>query len=167
MLLHGFTASEFELLKYWSGWAHTLKPRTATTTTTTAAASDSESGDVNNEKNSVEHHEVDHQAVDSHNSNSHIADDEHNLDNNDDDFLDTINPSSSSAPPLPSTSVPRPDGITPAEMAHVGWMIKRIFDHGRVQYLKAYMGFSGAKQVVYCDPSLSPENCLLVATRQG
>ena len=151
MVQHGFTASEFELLKYWSGWAHTLKPRTAATA---AAANDS---DAINDKEVAESDEVDH-PVDR-DSSTNIADGDHN---NDDD---AINPTSSS--PLPTTSVPRPDGITPAEMAHVGWMIKRIFDHGRVQYLQSYMGFSGAKQVVYCDPSLSPENCLLVATRQG
>ena len=153
MMQHGFTASEFELLKYWSGWAHTLKPRTATTTAT--AAPEDNTGEV------TLGHEVDRQPMDSHSSSSHIADEDHIVDNNDDDALDPT----SSSPPLLTTSVPRPDGITPAEMAHVGWMVKRIFDHGRVQYLQSYMGFKGAKQVVYCDPSLSPENCLLVATR--
>ena len=161
MVQHDFTASEFELLKYWSGWAHTLKPRT----TTTAAANDSESGHHMKDKDSAEHHETDHQPIDSRSNNT--ADEGHNFD--DADAFDTTHPdpASTSSPPLPSASVPRPDGITPAEMAHVGWMIKRIFDHGRVHYLQSYMGFTGAKQVVYCDPSLSPENCLLVATRQG
>lgn len=59
---------------------------------------------------------------------------------------------------------PRPAGITYAEMGAIGGMVKRLLDHGRVMYLRDTFGFT-ARQVQYCDPALSPECMLIIATR--
>ena len=47
-------------------------------------------------------------------------------------------------------------------MALYGWMIKRIFDHGRLEYLRNVYQLQ-AKQVQYCETELSPENIMLIA----
>jgi len=62
-------------------------------------------------------------------------------------------------------SIPRPQNLSYEEMAQIGWKIKRIFDFGRVEYMKNTYCFN-AKQLQYCTTDLSPENVLLVATRK-
>jgi len=64
-----------------------------------------------------------------------------------------------------SLGAKRPAGISSAEMSSVGWMVKRIFDAGRIQYLREYMGFN-AHQTIYCAETLSPENVLILATQK-
>jgi hypothetical protein len=60
-------------------------------------------------------------------------------------------------------SVIRPSNITYEEMAAAGLMAKRILDQGRVEFLRE-MGLN-ARQLQYCDPELSPECMLILATR--
>lgn len=48
-------------------------------------------------------------------------------------------------------------------MARYGWMTKRIFDHGRMVYLRDTFHLQSA-QVQYCESNLSPENIMLLAT---
>lgn len=62
-------------------------------------------------------------------------------------------------------STVRPAGLTSREMSDVGKMVKRILDQGRVMYLRR-LGLP-ARQVRYCDPSLSPECYMIIATTGG
>ena len=62
-----------------------------------------------------------------------------------------------------TSTVPRPKGLTVADMNEIGKMIKRIFDHGRVEYLRG-QGLQ-ASQRRYCDPVLSPECYMIIAKR--
>jgi hypothetical protein len=86
--------------------------------------------------------------------------------------------------PAMSSGTPRPAGLSFAEMARIGKMVKRVIDQGRVEYLRSLQlgaitnedtgevddsshrsGSRGRgegsvyrwRQVQYCDPSLSPE----------
>lgn len=47
------------------------------------------------------------------------------------------------------------------DKARIGRMVKRIFDYGRVLYLRS-LGLQ-AEMVHYCDAAVSPENCLIIA----
>ena len=59
-------------------------------------------------------------------------------------------------------STVRPADLSSREMSDVGKMVKRILDQGRVMYLRR-LGLP-ARQVRYCDPSLSPECYMIIAT---
>lgn len=61
-----------------------------------------------------------------------------------------------------SKCVLRPN-ISSERMARIGKMIKRIFDHGRVEHLRS-LGLH-AQQVQYCIPELSPECFLILACK--
>ena len=63
-----------------------------------------------------------------------------------------------------STKTIRPTSISVEEMSVVGKRIKRIFDHGRINFLRS-RGFQ-AHQKQYCDPSLSPECFIIVAKKK-
>ena len=67
--------------------------------------------------------------------------------------------------PKLSSSAPRPSNITYSEMSNVGKMVKRIFDQGRVEYLRD-LGLRGF-QTRYCDANLSPECVMIIATRKS
>ncbi len=83
--------------------------------------------------------------------------------NNEDD--EESNPEHTSVPTSATLQVPsdRPNGLTHDEMACVGWKIKRIFDMGRVDFIRQVLQLT-AQQMKYCDEALSPENMLIIAS---
>jgi len=53
-----------------------------------------------------------------------------------------------------------------SERAEVGWRVKRIFDEGRVRFAKDVLGLENARLLHYCAKSVSPENVLLIASKE-
>ena len=115
----GFTEREFNVMKQWSGWAHTIKP-TGVSATAADAPIAKAGDDEDNEAFCCEH----------------------------------------SAPVSASTI--RPHNLSLQDLPAVGKMVKRIFDQGRVEYLRQ-LGLT-AHQLQYCEPSLSPECFMILAT---
>jgi tRNA:m4X modification enzyme len=72
------------------------------------------------------------------------------------DFMDTEH-----AVPMVGESM-RPKGITHEDMLVVGRKVKRIFDFGRIKYLREVLKMD-ARLVHYCDSKLSPECVMIVA----
>lgn len=138
----GVTSQEFDVLKVWSSWAHTLtkKIRTAEELDThkkaMSAAVDGDmfglstdtSGDIGN----LEGENEENRDEEGHTIDEAVA-----------------------------SSVPRPSGINLKEMSIIGCMVKRVFDQGRVAYLQE-LGMR-AHQRRYCDRSLSPECYMIIA----
>ncbi len=60
----------------------------------------------------------------------------------------------------------RPRSLTHEEMLDVGRKVKRIFDFGRVKYIREVLNMD-AQLVHYCDPKLSPECVMIVAKEKG
>lgn len=56
----------------------------------------------------------------------------------------------------------RPKGLNHDEMADIGRKVKRIFDFGRIKYLREELNMD-AKLVYYCDSKLSPECVMILA----
>eukprot|EP01035_Chromulina_nebulosa_P019004 gene19004-24822_t len=56
--------------------------------------------------------------------------------------------------------IKRPSSLNASEMREIGFMCKRIIDHGRIEYLQT-IGIT-SQQVRYCDESLSPECYLII-----
>ena len=56
------------------------------------------------------------------------------------------------------------DVVPPEERESVGWMCKRMLDAGRVLHLRS-MGYH-SYLAQYCDRKVTPENILLIATRE-
>ena len=57
------------------------------------------------------------------------------------------------------------NGMSKAEKAEVGRMVKILLDTGRLEWCRA-RGLSG-RLVGYVSPTVSPENRLLVVSREG
>ena len=64
--------------------------------------------------------------------------------------------------PKMNERVPKPTNLGPLELSDIGKQIKRIFDYGRVCYLRK-VGFD-AHVVKYCSPELSPECYAILAS---
>ena len=160
----GFTPVEFDVMTHWSGWAHTLnnsstqsskkkKKKKKTTTTTRAhlenrglygssssSSSSSNGGSTNDNDN----------GDDNNNNNDINEEDEDDIDN-------------SHSVPKMNERVPKPTGLNPIELSVIGKQIKRLFDYGRVCYLRK-IGFD-AFVVRYCESDLSPECYAIMARR--
>jgi tRNA:m4X modification enzyme len=128
--------SEFELMKKWSGWAHTLK----------FPEKDSADDSIKSSKRV----KVDNDLKDE------CSDIEDNVDNH------AI--CEHSIPTDTLEGFPRPKDLSREEMAGVGKMVKRVLDQGRVEYLRR-IGMN-AFQVRYCPSVLSPECFVIVARNQ-
>ena len=63
-----------------------------------------------------------------------------------------------------NTKCVRPSKIDSQEMASVGYMIKRIFDQGRIEFLKRLQ--YKARQIKYCDKKLTPECVIIIAEKE-
>ena len=63
----------------------------------------------------------------------------------------------------PPTNTVRPSNIDREEMANIGYMIKRVFDQGRIEFLKT-IGYN-ARQLKYCDKKLTPECVIIIAEK--
>lgn len=144
---HGVTSAEFDVMKHWSGWAHTL--RIAANATSDRLTSDRV---LDGEKSGVS---VASAAISNSTENVLVG----KLDDDDEDDCDDQHAV------IVSSKVPRPEGLSYAEMSEIGKMVKRVIDQGRVEYLRSF-GIS-ARQVQYCDPSLSPECFMIVSTRNA
>jgi hypothetical protein len=144
----GLSSQEFDVMKVWSSWAHTLtkKIRTAeelaarklsahevadAPETSKEESKESKGGGGGGGGGDKEEEEEEDHGVD----------------------------------PSLASSVPRPAGISLKEMSVIGRMVKRIFDQGRVAYLQR-LGMK-AHQRRYCDESLSPECYMIIATQDG
>jgi len=66
-----------------------------------------------------------------------------------------------------SSSVVRPTNLTREQMANCGHVIKRLFDHGRVLYVRQALGLGNCRVVQYCHAKDSPECYLLLASDSG
>lgn len=133
-------------MKSWSGWAHTFRaPRDDSVIVSTLHLTDN----IVQEKNDVETSAV-------------LAGDEKVDDKNIDGNEEERGTEHGTSVVAGSR---RPVGISVPEMSSVGWMVKRIFDAGRVHYLRQQMGLI-AHQTVYCAGSLSPENVMLLASQK-
>lgn len=55
--------------------------------------------------------------------------------------------------------------LSPERRMQIGRMAKRVLDAGRLEYLQESLGWE-AELVYYCDPSISPENCLIIGRPQ-
>jgi tRNA:m4X modification enzyme len=53
---------------------------------------------------------------------------------------------------------------TPAQMVAIGRKAKRLIDYARVQYLRS-LGLY-AEMVYFCDATVTPENCLIIASQK-
>lgn len=142
-LAQGFTAAEFEVLKKWSGWANSVNLNiTASLQQQTSAGKNDIKGVDDREDLSTQE------------TNQQVDNQDDNLDE------EQAEVSAHQAPLCPQ--VMRPANITPPEMQLLGWQVKRIFDHGRVEYINRYYNMS-ARQIRYCDRILSPECVMLLA----
>ena len=139
----GFTSQEFNMMKVWSSWAHTLtkKIRTAEDLVAVKQAEKIVSETKLSLIKNIEIEKLEETA--SKERANEDDEDEHNTENT---FASTV---------------PRPQGITLQEMSVVGCMVKRIFDQGRVVYLQN-LGMR-AHQRRYCDRTLSPECYMILA----
>jgi tRNA:m4X modification enzyme len=145
---HGFTSAEFEVMKHWSGWAHTL--RIGANASSDRLTSDRVSPDGGETTDAVS-------GGASSIGNAPTADGPSpDLDGDDEDD------GGDEHAVIISSKIPRPEGLSYTEMSEIGKMVKRVIDQGRVEYLRSF-GIS-AHQVKYCDPSLSPECFMIVST---
>lgn len=144
-LAQGFTAPEFEVLKKWSGWANSVNLNSASA----AQQLKADTGYVGTAENVVDV---------SPDYNQDIINQNASQDANQD--AEQVEAAAHQAPLCPQ--VMRPENITPAEMQLLGWQVKRIIDHGRVEYINTYYKMS-ARQIRYCDRILSPECVMLLA----
>ena len=135
---HGFTSAEFDIIKHWSGWAHTLRVKSNATAESLRNNSIIEQSPCSANVDIID---VGGAEV--------VKEDEE-----DTDFEHIVEV---------NTSIPRPSGLSYTEMSIIGKMIKRIIDQGRVEFLRN-LGIN-AHQVRYCDPLLSPE-CFMIVSDQ-
>jgi hypothetical protein len=225
---HGFTEAEFNVMKQWSGWAHTLRVGRRKDAAPKAAA---ESGrgadrasplckkrrpdddaaiggsicgasgdDIVADVEEAQATSGGTSAEDSHDINfndkggdtrkSPLAHGDLNKqgDEYDEGEEEEEEDGQQHAVPAMPSGTPRPAGLSFAEMARIGKMVKRVIDQGRVEYLVSLQlgntagvdgsssggssseskGGSGAyrwRQVQYCDPSLSPECFAIIGGR--
>jgi tRNA:m4X modification enzyme len=140
---------EFDVLRLWSGWAHTLR----TGHHRRKQESDSGSGDI-------EEAEAAGRTEEAVRTGSDGGD---NMDNEDDTNTNVDDHKLEGETAASLTSVMRPSNITYEGMAATGSMVKKIFDYGRMMYLRGQLDMS-ADYVQYCEPCLSPE-CMMILAR--
>ena len=139
----GFSRDEFDVLKLWSGWAHTLR---------TCAGRRKQPGDESSEATIDGIGEpTSHSAVE---AAAEAATEQEEI----------IQHAVNAVDAEKFTSVIRPIGISYEEMSTIGIQTKRLLDQGRVEYLKASYGFI-AHQLQFCSPVLSPECVAIIAHR--
>lgn len=136
----GFTPIEFEVMTHWSGWAHTLTNSSVQSSKKRRMHLGSKSQDI------VSHN----------NSDSNMGESVEEQDDIEEEDADN----SHSAPKI-NERVPKPTNLGPLEMSAIGKQIKRIFDYGRVCYLRK-IGFD-AYVANYCSAELSPECYAIIA----
>lgn len=145
---HAFTEAEFDVMKQWSGWAHTLRVGRRDNEAPLSKRLKSEEGKQAFTGDAIDTNDEDGEEEEEAGQQQHAV-------------------------PAMSSSTPRPSGLSYADMARIGKMVKRVIDQGRVEYLRALQlgGISSGsgdknggdcpqytwRQVQYCDPSLSPE----------
>jgi tRNA:m4X modification enzyme len=139
LIAQGFTSAEFELMTHWSGWAHTIKAGLRLPQKRPAESRDAAAeGEISSIVDDSS------KAAEAEGENA-VEANEHSVGN------------------IENSRVPRP-ALSYADMSAVGKMVKRVLDEGRVQYLNR-LGLR-AVQRRYCDPELSPECYLILATRK-
>ena len=138
----GFSSAEFEAMKHWSGWAHTLGKKEERSL---SSSKTEEGSNVDAEIVNRQHGTPDNIGADDCEDDDKVA------------HACVPGPGSGGIGWLRDY---RPQ-LDEHEMSEVGKMIKRLLDHGRVEYLRAN-GFH-AHQSRYCDPSLSPECFIILA----
>ena len=144
----GISSQEFDLMKVWSSWAHTLtkKIQSAEGLPTSAPFVGKERAESikDTKEKLVTLSEDNEEEVE---EEVGVGEVDHKVDVE------------------MATSVPRPTGISLQEMSVIGCMVKRIFDQGRVAYLKK-LGMK-AHQRRYCDRALSPECYMIIAVNDS
>lgn len=142
-----FTVAEFEVLKIWSGWAALLEDD---------LKKYNKKGNAGENEEEEEETAIDQLATAT-------------VDNNENNTKKNINISSHSKVEATTDTIAaaslRPTGITREEMALLGWKTKRILDQGRVEHINKHYNMI-AKQIKYCDRSLSPECVMIIATQK-
>jgi hypothetical protein len=148
LLTRGFTSAEFDIMKLWSGWAHTLR------TTETRRKNENTEKIEKNEESKIDKNEK--------NENENNGPSGENIDIND---IENNRNNEIEAHTIPKeiNSVIRPKNIDYVTMAKTGKMVKRIIDHGRVEYLRN-IGLK-TKQLKYCDELYSPECVMIIGTK--
>jgi hypothetical protein len=136
---------EFNIMKIWSGWAHTLRTG-------------------HHRQKSTDPVIMDDNQQDNHDNNEKLSgqrtDDPSNL-SDEADCNDNHHTTVTSK--LETQSTPRPVNISYEEMSDIGLKVKRLFDYGRIEYMKRCYLFQ-AEQIQYCDPILSPECVMIIGT---
>jgi hypothetical protein len=132
----GFTYDEFDILKSWSGWAHTLDNCSANSTKKKIKLTH-EFQMPSKQDQSIEY-SANREEL------SHIDPEEH-ADNSGHNIMSRCTP----------------HGLNYDQMSLLGKMIKRVIDQGRVEHFRK-LGFQ-AFQTKYCDAELSPECFMIIA----
>lgn len=164
-LAQGFTQAEFEVLKKWSGWANSVNLNLNTSATAGGAVTGDESSIALPEDNVADAGiGAGAGAVEGVNNKANVNVSAQDLTEQQQEQRNSVEVEEGNDHQAPlSAQVVRPENITPTEMQLLGWQVKRIFDHGRVEYINKYYRMS-ARQIRYCERHLSPECVMIVAT---
>ena len=156
-------------MRLWSGWAHTL--RTKESRRKVEKKVEKEVGveveievEVEEVKEGKEGVKEEKEINSTENKEETAVINEDNDDEEDDDGEEEDEKEEEHSVPKESSSIMRPHNIQYREMAKTGKMVKRIFDQGRVEFLRKF-GLI-ARQINYCDSVLSPECVMIMAIRQ-
>jgi len=175
----GVSPAEFDVMKIWSGWAHTLRTKFSRRkqgpayegatapegAEGTAPAVDGDGDDDGKRRKNpfgeggarkLKETKTDPPGAEAGGGAGGDVDE----DAEDDDDDDNGEEGGGHNVPLPG-SVVRPAGITYEKMALAGKKVKRVLDYGRLLWLRDELGLD-ARMVRYCDTELSPECWLLV-----
>lgn len=152
------------------GWAHTLRSKESRRNENNNGNDDSNNDNSdsskNNERNGNEN-SVGSSSSSSDNKNDNDKDDNsENNDNDDDENKDNNeneNENNEHSIPKEIFTAIRPKNISYKKMSKIGKMIKRIIDHGRIEYLRCFS--LDTKIIKYCDSLLSPECYMIISTR--
>ena len=151
-------------MRLWSGWAHTLRTKESRRKVEKKVGVDIELkvgkgngvGEGKGKENEKEENKEESLIVEKESNDEN--------DNEDEDEEDEDEKEEEHSVPKESSSIMRPHNIQYREMAKTGKMVKRIFDQGRVEFLRKF-GLI-ARQINYCDSVLSPECVMIMAIRQ-
>jgi len=165
LLTQGLTSAEFNIMKLWSGWAHTLRTtETRRKNENTEKMEKNEEFKINeneknekNENNDFSGENININDIGNYESHKNNENENEKNENNENDKIE--------AHTLPKelNSVIRPKNIDYVTMAKTGKMVKRIIDQGRVEYLRN-IGLK-TKQLKYCDELYSPECVMIIGTK--
>ena len=152
-------------MRLWSGWAHTLRTKESRRKVEKKVVVEVEEAKVGGEGKVKKGEENDEEMEQEKKNKEETAIiNEDNDDEEDDDGEEEDEKEEEHSVPKESSSIMRPHNIQYREMAKTGKMVKRIFDQGRVEYLRKF-GLI-ARQINYCDSVLSPECVMIMAIRQ-